>query len=724
MRSRFDSAMRSIPEVNIVDDPYVKFIIDRRVHEGIEDIDVGSSARKCTLSHNDYEVVTQFNKSFLGITSASSNFTLDISKDIEIPESGLYRMEALILRGPDYEGTGVWMEGNVRLGKVIYSNSPWLSKNWFKTKIRRFTAGTHTITLKITKEFYVAAIKIVPVVRHEGDSDGGYYGESELDVLSAAWSRNSVNEVNPASVDLPFQDSFYQSNHNYSRFIFSLKDSITIMVGENRHHAQPIFGGYLTGWRKSGGILTLDCADSLLNLNADVMYENYAIGTPPEEGKVWRQFSNVYDTIRYMAENTLHRIEPYTVPNQKGFNLEFGTVADYNLVTVSGFGKEKNATEASLGYCLKLYRASTGSSSAVLFNNSSNPYDAAVFPILNIDYKAADLATAMACDLFITMHKRGESVSSAVEYAVNFSGGGGHSNTLGTITPIFNGAWNYISLDLPTLFKGIGVISTEYHVSKIELKGSISSTSPAGAMYLNNIHSYKENINTTRHSNTEVKPIFDIMQTLGEDTGHAIYIQPGLERCDDKLVAQPNQNTTIPVSISDSSNLIECEEYGSKPLEDGFLNQAHSNFNIDDNTVGSSFAENHDSVIHYEEFQRHEFLNDLNNQAEVDKSTTTRANKLSAPSEYLTCKILGNPFLDPNQNILYSVDEHRCSGFGMVKSIEYGYDPEETPKLWASVGVNRPATLYDKILFKVYRDIYNMKLLNPGNGDLYRSHIS
>ena len=35
MRSKFDPAIRSIPNVTINDDPYVKFIIDRRQHEGI-----------------------------------------------------------------------------------------------------------------------------------------------------------------------------------------------------------------------------------------------------------------------------------------------------------------------------------------------------------------------------------------------------------------------------------------------------------------------------------------------------------------------------------------------------------------------------------------------------------------------------------------------------------------------------------------------------------------
>jgi len=80
--------------------------------------------------------------------------------------------------------------------------------------------------------------------------------------------------------------------------------------------------------------------------------------------------------------------------------------------------------------------------------------------------------------------------------------------------------------------------------------------------------------------------------------------------------------------------------------------------------------------------------------------------------------------LDPNQNVYYTIGEHRCSGFGMLKSIDYEYNPDETPILTATTGINRPSSLYNELLFKTYRDIYNMKLLNPGKGDIYRSRIS
>lgn len=725
MRSKFDPAIRSIPNVTINDDPYVKFIIDRRQHEGIFHDLVGASNRKCSLSHSDWETTTKFGKKYLRIKPASSQTSLDISKDIEVPTSGLYRIEFLILRGPDYTGNITPLDGSTTFEDPVSAQSQWQSENWFKTRLRRFTAGTHTFGVRITKGIYIGAIKVVPVVRHEGDSDGSYYGENEVDILSAEWSRNSVNEVNPATLMMPFQDDFYQNDHNYSPFIFSLKDSITILVGgERRSESAPIFGGYITGWTKNGDLFSLNCLDSLLNLNADLMYENYAIGAPPEEGKKYIQFSNVYDTFRYMAETTLHRISPYNVPASYGFRIDFGSVDEYNQIIVSGFGKERNATEGNPDYCLRLYRASTGASSAVLYQNQNNPYDAAKFPILNIDYKASSSSNAMNFDIFITMHRQGQSLGSAVQYAVNFSGAGGHSNTIATVTPNFNGKWNYISLNLPDLFKAAGVPSTEYYISKVELKGTISSVSPAGSMYFDNICSYKKISDTTKHSNEEVRSIFEIIQDLGDKTKHAVYIRPGLERCDDILVVQPFQNTTLPVAISDSSNLIECEEYGSMPLEDGFLNQAHTSFDIDEDTVGSSFAEKLDSVIHFEEYQRHESDNDLKSQAEVDRVTLDRVNENCSPSEYLTCKIVGSPFVEPNQNIYYNIGEHRCYGFGMLKSIDFQYEPEESPKLTATVGINRPSSLYNKLLFKTYRDIYNLKLIYPGGGDIYRSRVS
>jgi len=724
LRSSFDPAIRSIPDVTIYDDPYTKFIIDRRQHEGIYHTPTGTENRTCLFSHGDWETVTAFDKKFVQIKPSSGETSLDIYKDLEVPTTGLYRIEFLALRGPDYNGTVKTLDGSTQFGETISTNSTWLSENWFKTRLRRFKAGTHTFKIRVSKGAAIAAIKIVPVTRHEGDSDGSYYGDNELDVLSADWSRNSVNEVNPGSVDIQFQDEFYQTLHNYSPFIFSFKDSITILVGDKRHHTQPIFGGFIVSWLKKGGTLSFGLLDAMLNLNADLMYENYAIGDPPEEGKVWKQFSNLYDTLRYMAETSLHRISPYNVPHQYGFKIDFGTVTEYNQIITAGFGKERNANMAWPGYCLKLYRASTGTATAKLYENLNNPYDATQFPILNMDYNATERSSAMDADIFITMHQQGEDLGDAEEYAVNFTGAGGHSNTIATATPLFNGQWNYLSLNLPQLFKNIGVSSTEYYISKIELEGTIASTTPAGAMYLNNIGSYKEISDTTRHSNTEVKSIFEIIQELGESTEHAIYIQPGMERCDDILVAQPFQNTTLPVVISDSSNLIECEEYGSRPLEDGFLNQAHANYNIDDDNIGSSFAEELDSVIHYEEYQRHEFENDLKTQNEVDNATQKRVDNLSSPLEYLTTRIMGNPFLDPNQNIYYSIGEHRVNGFGMLKSIDYEYRPETNPSLQAVTGINRATNLRNKLFFKIYRDIYNMKLLNPGNGDLFRSIVS
>lgn len=719
MISSFNQAIRSIANVDIVDDPYVKFIIDRRKHEGIL---FPNLTKECSFSHTEWEFVSKFNKNFVMITGASTHNFLDIEVDFEVPETGFYRVEVLVLRGPDYEAGSVQiLDGSVEMVTPISTNCTWLTRNWFKTQIREFKAGTRTVNIRMSKGAGVAAVKIVPVVRHEGDSDGSYYGENELDILSANWSRNSVNEVNTGTLTMPFQDEFYQSRHNYSPFIFSLKDSVTILVGGKRSQTIPIFGSFITGWDKKGDLFTIGLHDALINLNADVMYENYAIGTPPDEGNVYKQFSNVTDTIRYMAETTIHRINPYYVSQQEGFHLDFGSITEYNSVVVSGFGKERDATVASPGYCLKLYRASTGAASAILYQNTMNPFDAAEFKMLCIDYNAPDAASAMAFDIYITMHKEGEDSSKAVTYSIRFSGPGG-ANQITTVTPIWNGAWNYIPLDLNALFIAAGIYSNKYYVSKIELKGTISSTSPPGATYLD-ISNYKEISDTTRHSNEEVKSISEILQDLGENTKHAIYIQPGLERCDDILVAQPFQNTTMPVAIDDSRNLIECEEYGSKPLEDGFLNQAHTSFNITDETMGSSFAEKLDSAIHYEEFQRHE-NSELKSQADVDKATQDRANNLSSPQEYLTCKFLGNPYLEPNQNVYYTIEEHRCSGFGMLKSIDYEYKPDETPILTATTGINRPSSLYNKLLFKTYRDIYNLKLMYPGGGDVYRSRIS
>ncbi|WP_321422759.1 hypothetical protein [uncultured Methanobacterium sp.] len=721
MISSFNQAIRSIANVDIIDDPYVKFIIDRRKHEGILFPNVTGS-KECSFSHNEYELVSRFNKNFVMITGASTHNFLDIEVDFDVQETGFYRFEVLVLRGPDYEfGSVQILDGNVEIADPIGTNCTWLTRNWFKTRIREFKPGTRTVTVRISKNAGIAAIKIVPVVRHEGDSDGSYFGENELDILSANWSRNSINEVNTGTLTMPFQDEFYQSKHNYSPFIFSFKDSVTILVGGKRSQTMPIFGSFITGWDKKADLFTLGLHDTLINLNGDVMYENYAIGAPPEEGKVYRQFSNVNDTILYMAETAIQRINPLYVDQQEGFRLDFSSVTDYNSVVVSGFGKDRDATMASPGYCLKLYRANTGDASAILYQNTLNPYNAAEYKMLCIDYNAADAASAMAFDIYITMHKEGEDISKAVTYSIRLSGPGG-ANQIATVTPIWNGIWNYFSLDLNAIFIAAGIYSNKYYVSKIELKGNISSTNPEGAMYMN-ISNYKEISDTTRHSNEEVKSISEILQSLGEQSKHAIYIQPGLERCDDILVAQPFQNTTMPVTIDDSNNLIECEEYGSKPLEDGFLNQAHSSFNIDDTNIGSSFAEKLDSVIHYEEFQRHE-NSELKSQADVDKATQERVNNLSSLQEYLTCKFVGNPYLEPNQNIYYTIEEHRCSGFGMLKTIDYEYNPEETPILTTTTGINRPSSLYNELLFKTYRDIYNLKLLYPGGGDIYRSRIS
>jgi hypothetical protein len=148
---------------------------------------------------------------------------------------------------------------------------------------------------------------------------------------------------------MAFHDSFYQTQHNSSPFIFSVKDSITILIGEKRHQTQPIFGGFITGWNKKGGILGLDCRDALLNMNGDVMYENYAIGDPPEEGKIWKQFSNLYDTLRYMAETSLHRISPYNVPSQFGFSIDL----EQSLSTIKSLSqvwerKKRNRSQPGL----------------------------------------------------------------------------------------------------------------------------------------------------------------------------------------------------------------------------------------------------------------------------------------------------------------------------------------------------------------------------------------
>lgn len=726
LRSIFDPTIPSHAPLKIVDDPYVQFRFDRRLHNGFFFTFTGTENAQCdfSLASSEYESIDKYSKKWVGIKAGSGENSMDVTVDIDVIDGCDYRVEYLILRGSDYNGTIQPIHNGNVFGKKIDTKSSWSSQNWFKSHLTPCRSGTNTFGVRISKGCYLGAIKIVPVVRCIGDSDGTYYGENEISVLNADWSRNSINEVNNAVLNLAFLESYFQTDHKYSAWIFSLMDSLTISVGEKRSKTSPVFGGYLVGWKRTKKELALHCQDALLNLQKGVMYENYAVGTPPDEAKQYIQFGNVSDTIRYMVETTLHHLNSYNVPVQNGFKIDFSTIEEYNQIAVSGFEKERNATQGNPGYCLKLYRDSIGTATAKIYENLNNPYNAVTYPILNIDYKAADEASAMDFDIFITMHKQGEEIIDAEEYAVNFTGVGGHSNTIATVDPLLNGEWNYLSLNLPTLFKNIGETSAEHYISKIEFEGTIASTSPAGAMYFDNISSYKEINDTTRHSNEEVKSIFDIVQDLGDKTRHAIYIQPGLERCDDVVVAQPYQNSTLPVVVSSESNLVDWNEYGSMPLEDGFVNQAHTSFNISDETIGTSFKEKLDSIIHYEEFERHEFDNDLNSQVDVDNATQKRLDSLCSPSEYLDVTILGNPFLEPYQNIYYAVDENRCKGYGMVKTITYGYDPSQSPKLTADLGINRSSQLYDDLLFKIYRDVYNINLTNRNGGDVYRSRIS
>lgn len=719
MQNHFMPSMRNIPDLLISDDPYVKFIIDSRDHANI----IYREASNCTFSNSDYEIYPYGIKRLAGLNSSSAYSTLDLDYPVTLPRTGLYRVEILLLRGPDHTGN-VWVhDGSTQIGKGISCFLNWQCLNWFKFNTRRFTSGDHTLKVRVTKGAYVGAIKIVPITRHEGDSDGSQESENSLDVISANWTRNSVNEVNPGTIQLAFREEYFQDDHNYSPFVFSFKDSITILAGSNRHETQPVYGGYLTHWNKSGGVLQWNLLDRMMDTQAAILYSNYSIGAPLDGGVSYVQLSNVYETIRYMVETCLHRLNSNGVPRENGFRVDFADISEYNNVTVTGWNKSRNLSQGNPAPSLKLVRGSTGAAEALLWKDPASPYDAATYPILNMDYKSPDDASAMNFDIRLTMHRAGEDLDDALDYYINFNGPGSHTYTLATATPLFNGNWNYLSLNLATVFGNIAP-STAYLISEVALEGTVSSTSPAGETYLDNIMSYKEISEAPRHSNTEVRSVFENLQDLGEKTQHAIYIQPGLERCDDVLIVQPYQNTTLPVAISDEMNLVEVVDYGSTPLEAEFQNQAKTSFNINDDTVGSSYAENLDSMIHYEEYQRHLFDSDLNNQAEVDSATRKRILESSTPSEYLTCKIIGSPYLEPNQNMYYNITEHRAIGVGMAKTIEYDYDPDSSPKLTSTVGVNRPSKLYDHLLFKLYRNVHTMNLRNTGSGyDIFRTHI-
>jgi len=695
------------PHLQIYQNPYLKLQIYTKDHKNIITDDVCNFSRSVECNEQINERVK-----WVGLWNYNSNNTADLTKTFTFPSGGYYQIEVENYCHPRHTGSFQLYDGSTAIEDSKSCMQSWSFKRNTIYKPRYYTAGTHTLKFSITSMAWLGRFIIAPLTVYESDTEGTAYKQSQnIPFSSMEWTENSVNELNALTIKSPLIEDYWREYEWYNPINFDLTDIITLYGGEKRKTSKPLFGGYVTGYSiDDDGEFELRGISRLWDLNRTPIYQNFSIGgasAPAGSTRPFTDFPSVYELSRFLATTARHSINSYNVPNDNGLLINFSNSTDYNNVsTTGGFTKY---WDTRMGPSLRLnIGRNTGASTAVLFNDQNNPYDAYNYDMFSFNYYGPSSPYPLRFNLHLDMYQEGESVANATSYTIYFTDTtSSESNIIGSVKPVLNSTWNRFNINLKSWFDS-HVPSTEYNISKIWLEGNVTSSDIANSsrtsIYLTNLMSYKNINHTPKYASQDVKTRYEELKQLCERTQHAAYVEYADNRQDDVLVVLPGNNTTCAGTIDEKNNLISLDNLDYNPLDDEFCNSKHITFNFDENNSGSSTNTDYTSTAHYGYIADHEFNSDINNQIDADNEALNivTTNSFKKPSFSVT--VNGYPELQPLQYVTCNLPRWRITGNHQVKSITRSYSDG---KITSSLDMNQPSQKFRNLLLQVRRDLEN-----------------
>lgn len=697
------------PPIHVYHKPYFKVEVFSKDHNNLIIDDVFNFTQSVPCNEQISERVR-----WVGLWNYNSNSTADLTKTFTFPSDGYYQIEVESYCHPRHTGSFQLYDGSTAIEEAKSCQESWSFKRNVIYKPRHYSSGSHTLKFSITTMAWLGRFIITPLIKYEADNEGTAYKRSRsIPFSTLEWTENSVNEQNALTLQTRLSPDYWRDYEWYNPLQFDLTDIITLYGGEKRRTSQPLFGGYITGYSiDNEGGLELRAIDRLWDLDRTPIYQNFSIGgasAPAGSTRPFTDFPSVYELSRFLGTTGRHSINTYNVPYEYGLYIDFSNSTDYNRVSTTG-GYTKY-WDTKLGPSLRVNIANTtGTSTAVLFDDQNNPYDAYDYGMFGFNYYASGASSRypLEFNLHLNMHREGESVSSATDYTIYFTDTAiSESNVIGSVNPTFTGAWNRFNINLKDWFDR-HCPSTEYNISKVWIEGTVTDEMlhrrKCSSIYLTRIIGYKEINHAPKYASQDVKTRYEELKQLCERTEHVAYVEYADNRQDDVLVVLPEKYTTCAGTVDEKNNLISLDNLEYNPLEDDFCNSKHITFNFDENNSGSSTNTDYTSTAHYGYIADHEFNSDINNQVDADKevNTTVTSNSFKKPAFGVT--VQGYPEIQPLQYVTCNLPTWRITGDHQVKSITRNYSDG---KLTTTLDLNQPSQRFRNILLQVRRDLEN-----------------
>lgn len=707
--------LSNIGVLDVMDDPYWCVNIDAKDHSSIQYADFRNWARShpCTTGTlNGYNYVK------LPVTSSYSS--VDLTGNITIPKTGMYKIEIITLRLPK-GGNFKLFDGSTQIEETKSCTHKWQHwRRWMYHKMV-FSGGEHTFKITVDKNIPVVGMYIYRVNEYRGSNKSlrGIKSINRLDIDAFDFTLNNVNETNSINVNAALRDDFYvdyDSTYPMSKLKIDFMDPITIELGKEPNEAGVMFGGYVLSPEPNNDTLNIKGGDRFLDLMRIPAYMNFKIGNPNITQQMntfpYQSFSTIEDALIYFCETNEWCINTYKINRDVGFSRNFGNIEDYNIISCTGgWAKQWDKDFGNPKPSLKIYlNGSSGTSTAVLYD-SAEGYNAMDYNYLSLDYYAINQDMALQFNIKLNMYKANQDPSEAVTYTIHFNGPGSQSNVIKDIQPYYDGPFRRCVVDLKEAFKKYAN-SSEFNISKIWLEGVVGSSEMVNcrAIWLDNVVSYKETSHAPTTLIQEVKKPFDICQDLCSDTNMILYIDPGKERCDDIAVMIPEEYAISSEVISDKVNLLSLNNWNYNPKSNGYYNGATIIFKYPNQKTGMASYYDQTSIDHYGRWEPvPEDASSITDQ--ISANRVVKNNVIAAMGNPISFSvdILGSTTVKPHEYILATSIKDRIQGLHQIKSLMMEFNKDSNPKFKTQLDLNRPSNRFKSKIVALQKEMNRVR---------------
>jgi hypothetical protein len=698
----FQPTLRDAPAFKEISKPFWKLIINARKYPIYAELKDWNRSVSCNEITYDY-------CTFVGLSSSNGNATAVLSATLDFDTKGYYLVMLRRRVHPDDNGEiKLFIDDNeIKIPGVdepkIYSHPETI-----RFPIKYYSAGSHDFEIEVNKQSYVHELFVYPITRWVAGSDKSLIEKhtKRFEVNNIDFTENGVTENNILTAKIPLQDRLYNTN-NESIIFTDYKDPITLILGHDYKNAMPKFGGFALAPTVSNDIINLKCMGRDLDMINQDLDHNFCIGNPENEDYV--EYGSVYELARYLASTLEYPIITQEITEDYGFHIDFRDITAFNNITIANLTKTRD-TSKELATLLK--PVTTGNFEAVLWS-SATTWNAAVYETLFFPYTFSGITNPLPVNIAVDMYKTGQSIANAVRYYIRFSGGVPGSNNLGSVTPDYlNSGWPGFRFNLKTAFDTIAA-STEYHISRIALNGTVSSNPTTYGIWLPKVMSYKEIFNAPKFSNNSSKNVYQAYKKLCEDTNHIAYIQPGIDRSEDKIIILPESSISSIVTVDEKRNLRDISKWEYDPQGQGLCNQRTGIFTIDNSqNAAKSYSSYQDieSIKKYERVKTRETLNGINNQVDADKSVQDYVTENKIKKVGVEVAVDGNVMYSPVHYVATELNNNRLSGEYPIKGISQKLDIVNG-NYESVLGINRvPGSKLrrqNRTLMRFYRNNYS-----------------